>query len=42
MPAAGGPLKRLTTDLADDTMPCYSRDGAWIYFSSSRSGQVEI
>jgi len=41
-PVAGGKVRRLTDDPADDTMPCYSRDGAWIYFSSSRSGQVEI
>jgi Tol biopolymer transport system component len=42
MPAAGGPAKRLTTNLADDTLPSYSHDGRWIYFSSARSGQDQI
>lgn len=42
MPAAGGPVKRLTTDPADDTMPCFVRNGRSIYFSSARSGQFEI
>jgi Tol biopolymer transport system component len=42
MPAAGGPVKRLTTDPADDTMPSFTHDGRSIYFSSARSGQLEI
>jgi hypothetical protein len=42
MPAAGGSAKRVTTDIADDTMPSYSHDGRWIYFSSARSGRGEI
>ena len=42
MPAAGGSVKRLTTDPADDTMPSFTRDGQSIYFSSARSGQFEI
>lgn len=42
IPAAGGPVKQLTTDIADDTMPSYSRDGRWIYYSSARSGQMTI
>jgi len=42
MPAAGGPVKRLTTDPADDTLPSFTHDGRSIYFSSARSGQPEI
>jgi Tol biopolymer transport system component len=42
MPAAGGPVKRLTTDPADDTMPSFANDGRSIYFSSARSGHLEI
>ena len=42
MPAAGGSVKRLTFDQADDTMPSYSHDGAWIYFTSARSGEREV
>ena len=42
MPSAGGPAKRLTTDIGDDTMPSYSHDGRWIYYSSARSGQMAI
>ena len=40
--AAGGELKRLTTDPTDDTMPTFSRDGRWIYFGSYRSGRTEV
>ena len=40
--ANGGAASRLTTDPADDTWPCWSRDGQWIYFRSDRSGQSEI
>jgi hypothetical protein len=42
MPAAGGPVKRLTADVADDTMPSFSHDGRSIYFCSARSGRMEI
>jgi Tol biopolymer transport system component/DNA-binding winged helix-turn-helix (wHTH) protein len=42
IPAAGGRVKRLTTDPADDTMPTFTRDGLSIYFGSARSGQLEI
>ncbi len=33
---------RLTDDNADDFFPNFSRDGNWIYFSSTRSGKVEL
>ncbi len=42
IPASDGPPKRLTTAPADDTSPCYSHDGRWIYFTSMRSGQSEV
>lgn len=35
--AEGGQPLRLTTDPAEDTVPHWSRDGNWIYFSSMRS-----
>ena len=41
MPAAGGPVKRLTKHTANDTMPSFTRDGRSIYFTSARSGQFE-
>jgi len=37
-----GRTTRLTNDNADDFFPNYSRDGNWIYFSSTRSGEVEL
>jgi Tol biopolymer transport system component len=37
-----GHITRVTDDKADDFLPNYSRDGNWIYFSSSRSGKVEL
>jgi dipeptidyl aminopeptidase/acylaminoacyl peptidase len=36
VPISGGPPRRLTNDLAADFWPSYSRDGAWIYYSSNR------
>jgi eukaryotic-like serine/threonine-protein kinase len=40
--AAGGKPLNLTNHPADDNLPCYSRDGNWIYFSSNRTGRYEI
>ena len=37
-----GHITRVTDDKADDIFPNYSRDGNWIYFSSSRSGKFEL
>jgi Tol biopolymer transport system component/DNA-binding winged helix-turn-helix (wHTH) protein len=42
IPATGGVPKRLTTHATDDTVPSYSHDGRWIYFTSMRSGQFEV
>src|SRR5262245_33479082 len=42
IPVNGGTPKRLTTDPSDDVGPNYSHDGRWIYFSSSRSGRLEV
>jgi Tol biopolymer transport system component/DNA-binding winged helix-turn-helix (wHTH) protein len=38
----GGKPRRITTHPADDSMPSWSRDGQWIYFTSIRSGQDQI
>ena len=40
--AAGGPLRRLTTEPSEDILPSWSRDGRWIYFASNRSGQTQL
>jgi Tol biopolymer transport system component/DNA-binding winged helix-turn-helix (wHTH) protein len=42
IPAAGGPVKRLTTNNWEDHYPTYSRDGRSIFFSSRRSGEMQI
>jgi Tol biopolymer transport system component len=38
----GGEPKRLTDNPAEDHVPCFSGDGRWIYFSSTRSGRRQI
>jgi len=38
----GGPLRRLTSDPAENIIPSYSRDGRWIYFTSNRGGSFQI
>jgi Tol biopolymer transport system component len=35
-------LTQLTNNSVEDTIPRWSRDGSWIYFSSNRSGEFEI
>jgi TolB protein len=40
--AAGGPEKRLTTNIHHDDGPDYSPDGKWIYINSNRSGKEAI
>ena len=42
MPAAGGPEKRLTSNVHQDDGPDYSPDGKWIYINSDRSGKEAI
>lgn len=42
IPAAGGSVRRLTTEPGEDARPVWSADGKWIYFSSDRSGRSEI
>jgi serine/threonine protein kinase len=37
--AEGGNARRLTFDPANDHVPSFSRDGRWIYFSSTRRGR---
>jgi len=40
--SGGGPVKRLTQGSESATDPEWSRDGRWIYFSSTRSGSAAI
>lgn len=42
IPAAGGPEKRLTSNVHHDDGPDYSPDGKWIYINSNRSGKEAI
>ncbi len=37
VPAAGGPITRLTDDAFPDDGPEFSPDGAWLYFNSERA-----
>ena len=38
----GGKPLRITGDETSDILPSFSRDGKWIYFSSNRSGTMEV
>ena len=38
----GGPVRRMTTEKSSDILPSWSRDGAWIYFCSDRTGKREL
>ena len=38
--ADGGPVRRLTAGPSIDGVPSWSRDGHWIYFSSTRAGVI--
>jgi len=40
--ADGGQLRRLTAPGTGDVAPSWSRDGAWVYFASTRSGTLQI
>ena len=40
--AEGGAPRRLTTEPSIDNVPSWSRDGAWVYFCSDRSGSRQI
>ena len=40
--ADGGQLRRLTEAATGDVAPSWSRDGAWLYFASTRSGTLQI
>jgi Tol biopolymer transport system component len=39
---ASGFARRLTSDNAWESMPSWSRDGRWLYFSSNRTGAFEL
>jgi dipeptidyl aminopeptidase/acylaminoacyl peptidase len=38
----GATVRRLTTHPDNDTEPAWTRDGKWIYFSSSRGGSSQV
>jgi Tol biopolymer transport system component len=38
----GGPAERLTQEPGDDNLPSWSRNGHWIYFTSTRSGTQQV
>jgi Tol biopolymer transport system component/DNA-binding winged helix-turn-helix (wHTH) protein len=38
----GGQPRRLTSDAAEDIVPSWSIDGRWIYFTSNRSGRLQV
>jgi eukaryotic-like serine/threonine-protein kinase len=38
----GGKPRRITTYSGEDDVPSWSRDGKWIYFMSTRSGEQQI
>ena len=40
--ADGGQSRRLTGANTGDVAPSWSRDGAWVYFASTRSGNLQI
>jgi Tol biopolymer transport system component/DNA-binding winged helix-turn-helix (wHTH) protein len=40
--ADGGQAQRLTPSSTGDVAPSWSRDGAWIYFASTRGGNMQI
>ena len=40
--ASGGKIRRITSHAAADSVPSFSRDGKWLYFSSNRSGTFQI
>jgi Tol biopolymer transport system component len=42
IPADGGRARQLTSNPSTDVFPSFSRDGRWIYFSSSRSGTPSV
>lgn len=42
IPSAGGPVRRLTSEIAEDVVPSWSRDGQWVYFASNRGDQWQV
>ena len=40
--AAGGPVRRLTDDRVSAMVPSWSRDGRWVYYSTSGDGHVDL
>ena len=42
VPAAGGPMRALTSDRGEDARPAWARDGRSVFFASNRTGRSEI
>ncbi|MFN7936420.1 MAG: protein kinase [Bryobacteraceae bacterium] len=42
VPPDGGAVRRFTTEPSEEGRPAWSRDGRWLYFRSSRSGENQI
>jgi len=42
IPAVGGTPRRITKPTGDQTVPTWSRDGKWIYYSEARQGGRDI
>jgi Tol biopolymer transport system component len=42
LPTAGGALRRLTSDGSHEYFPSFSQDGRFVYFSSARTGRMEL
>jgi Tol biopolymer transport system component len=38
----GGEPRRLTSGSSNNSFPCWSRDGRWIYFGSDRTGNEQV
>jgi Tol biopolymer transport system component len=40
--ASGGQPRRVTAARGENTLPAWSGDGRWLYFTSNRSGRLEV
>lgn len=40
--SGGGPVRRVTADDSEETLPSWSTDGHWLYFASDRTGDWQV